>query len=154
MTRRSSASTPTTCSHEVLDRPHDAPPAARARQRHRTVGHRRRPVSRRLRQLRARPSLAFRVSAAPKAGGTLKVTMPSPTVAVDPTTMYDTGSIAIAQQVAEYLIWVEQRPHAASGAGREAGRPTRRPRSGRSTCARASPSRTASRSAPTTSWRP
>ena len=45
-------------------------------------------------------------SAAPKAGGTLKVTMPSPTVTVDPTTMYDTGSIAIAQQVAEYLIWV------------------------------------------------
>ncbi len=32
--------------------------------------------------------------------------MPSPTVTVDPTTMYDTGSIAIAQQVAEYLIWV------------------------------------------------
>jgi len=45
-------------------------------------------------------------SSAPKSGGTLKVTMPSPTVAVDPTTMYDTGSIAIAQQVAEYLIWV------------------------------------------------
>lgn len=42
----------------------------------------------------------------PKAGGTLKVAMPSPTVAVDPTTMYDTGSIAIAQQVAEYLAWV------------------------------------------------
>ena len=45
-------------------------------------------------------------SSAPKSGGTLKITMPSPTVAVDPTTMYDTGSIAIAQQVAEYLIWV------------------------------------------------
>jgi peptide/nickel transport system substrate-binding protein len=45
-------------------------------------------------------------SAAPKAGGTLKVAMPSPTVAVDPTTMYDTGSIAIAQQVCEYLVWV------------------------------------------------
>jgi peptide/nickel transport system substrate-binding protein len=45
-------------------------------------------------------------SSAPKSGGTLKLTMPSPTVAVDPTTMYDTGSIAIAQQVAEYLIWV------------------------------------------------
>jgi peptide/nickel transport system substrate-binding protein len=42
----------------------------------------------------------------PKAGGTLKIAMPSPTVAVDPTTMYDTGSIAIAQQVAEYLVWV------------------------------------------------
>jgi peptide/nickel transport system substrate-binding protein len=45
-------------------------------------------------------------AASPKAGGTLKITMPSPTVAVDPTTMYDTGSIAIAQQVAEYLVWV------------------------------------------------
>ena len=45
-------------------------------------------------------------SSAPKMGGTLKVTMPSPIVAVDPTTMYDTGSIAIAQQVAEYLVWV------------------------------------------------
>ena len=45
-------------------------------------------------------------STAPKAGGTLKLTMPSPTVTVDPTTMYDTGSIAIAQQVAEYLVWV------------------------------------------------
>ena len=42
----------------------------------------------------------------PTAGGTLKLTMPSPTVAVDPTTMYDTGSIAVAQQVAEYLVWV------------------------------------------------
>jgi peptide/nickel transport system substrate-binding protein len=45
-------------------------------------------------------------SSAPKAGGTLKVTMPSPTVAVEPTTMYDTGSIATAQMVAEYLVWV------------------------------------------------
>ena len=45
-------------------------------------------------------------SLSPKAGGTLKVTMPSPTVAVEPTTMYDTGSIATAQMVAEYLIWV------------------------------------------------
>lgn len=42
----------------------------------------------------------------PKAGGTLKVAMLSPVVAVDPTTMYDQGSIAIAQQVAEYLVWV------------------------------------------------
>jgi peptide/nickel transport system substrate-binding protein len=50
------------------------------------------------------PSAA--ASGTPTAGGTLKLTMPSPTVAVDPTTMYDTGSIAIAQQVAEYLIWV------------------------------------------------
>ncbi len=32
--------------------------------------------------------------------------MPSPIVTVDPTTMYDDGSIAVAQQVAEYLIWV------------------------------------------------
>ena len=52
------------------------------------------------------PSSSPTPSTTPKAGGTLKVTMPSPTVAVDPTTMYDTGSIAIAQQVAEYLIWV------------------------------------------------
>jgi len=42
----------------------------------------------------------------PKVGGTLKVGMVSPIVALDPTTMYDTGSIAITQQVAEYLIWV------------------------------------------------
>jgi peptide/nickel transport system substrate-binding protein len=42
----------------------------------------------------------------PKPGGTLRVTMLSPVVAVDPTTMYDQGSIAIAQQVAEYLVWV------------------------------------------------
>jgi peptide/nickel transport system substrate-binding protein len=42
----------------------------------------------------------------PKMGGTLRVTMLSPVVAVDPTTMYDQGSIAIAQQVAEYLVWV------------------------------------------------
>ena len=45
-------------------------------------------------------------TAAPKAGGTLKVGMVSPIVALDPTTMYDTGSIALTQQVAEYLIWV------------------------------------------------
>jgi len=45
-------------------------------------------------------------SAAPKTGGTLGVTMVSPTVAIDPTTMYDTGSIALAQQVTEYLVWV------------------------------------------------
>ena len=43
---------------------------------------------------------------APKPGGTLKVGMVSPIVALDPTTMYDTGSIALTQQVAEYLIWV------------------------------------------------
>ncbi len=52
------------------------------------------------------PSSSTSPSTAPKSGGTLKVTMPSPTVTVDPTTMYDTGSIAIAQMVAEYLIWV------------------------------------------------
>ncbi len=51
-------------------------------------------------------STAPAASLSPKLGGTLKVTMPSPTVAIDPTTMYDTGSIAIAQQVAEYLAWV------------------------------------------------
>jgi peptide/nickel transport system substrate-binding protein len=42
----------------------------------------------------------------PKAGGTLKVAMVSPIVALEPVTMYDTGSIAICQQVAEYLAWV------------------------------------------------
>jgi peptide/nickel transport system substrate-binding protein len=52
------------------------------------------------------PAASASSSAAPKAGGTLKMTMPSPTVALDPTTMYDTGSIAMTQQVAEYLIWV------------------------------------------------
>lgn len=46
-------------------------------------------------------------TAAPKMGGTLRMSMVSPIVAVDPTTMYDTGSIAIAQQVCEYLAWVE-----------------------------------------------
>ena len=52
------------------------------------------------------PSASASTGGTPKAGGTLKVTMPSPTVALDPTTMYDTGSIAMTQQVAEYLIWV------------------------------------------------
>jgi peptide/nickel transport system substrate-binding protein len=42
----------------------------------------------------------------PKLGGTLKVMMVSPIVALEPTTMYDTGSIALCQQVAEYLAWV------------------------------------------------
>lgn len=46
-------------------------------------------------------------SAVPKTGGTLKVAMVSPIVALEPVTMYDTGSIAICQQVAEYLAWVE-----------------------------------------------
>jgi peptide/nickel transport system substrate-binding protein len=45
-------------------------------------------------------------SAVPKTGGTLKVAMVSPIVALEPVTMYDTGSIAICQQVAEYLAWV------------------------------------------------
>jgi peptide/nickel transport system substrate-binding protein len=53
------------------------------------------------------PASSVPASAAPKAGGTLRVAMVSPIVAVDPTTMYDTGSIAIAQQVCEYLAWVE-----------------------------------------------
>ena len=44
------------------------------------------------------------VSMSPKAGGTLRVGMTSPTVALDPTTMYDGGSIAIVQLVGEYLM--------------------------------------------------
>jgi peptide/nickel transport system substrate-binding protein len=46
-------------------------------------------------------------TAQPKAGGTIRVGMPPPIVAVDPTTMYDTGSIAVVQLVCEYLAWVE-----------------------------------------------
>lgn len=52
------------------------------------------------------PSASASASVAPKAGGTLKVTMVAPIVALEPTTMYDTGSIAVCQQVAEYLAWV------------------------------------------------
>jgi peptide/nickel transport system substrate-binding protein len=43
----------------------------------------------------------------PKPGGTIKVGLLAPTAAVDPVLMYDAGSIAVAQQVAEYLVWVE-----------------------------------------------
>ena len=43
----------------------------------------------------------------PKAGGSIRVGMPPPIVAVEPTTMYDSGSIAIAQLACEYLAWVE-----------------------------------------------
>jgi peptide/nickel transport system substrate-binding protein len=46
------------------------------------------------------------VSASPKVGGTMRVSMVAPIVALEPTTMYDTGSIALTQQVAEYLAWV------------------------------------------------
>jgi peptide/nickel transport system substrate-binding protein len=44
---------------------------------------------------------------APKAGGTLRVTMVPPTGALDPVVMYDAGAIATVQQVGEYLAWVE-----------------------------------------------
>jgi peptide/nickel transport system substrate-binding protein len=46
-------------------------------------------------------------SASPTAGGTMRVAMVSPIAALDPVTMYDTGSIALCQQVAEYLVWLE-----------------------------------------------
>lgn len=45
-------------------------------------------------------------SGAPKRGGVLTVAASAPVTAVDPITMYDSGSINIVQQVAEYLIWV------------------------------------------------
>lgn len=43
---------------------------------------------------------------APKRGGVLTVAATAPQAAPDPVTMYDSGSIAIVQMVAEYLIWV------------------------------------------------
>jgi peptide/nickel transport system substrate-binding protein len=42
----------------------------------------------------------------PKRGGTIRVANSAPVAAVDPVTMYDSGSIGVVQQVAEYLIWV------------------------------------------------
>jgi peptide/nickel transport system substrate-binding protein len=42
----------------------------------------------------------------PKRGGTVRVGSIAPLAAVDPVTMYDAGSIAVAQQSAEYLIYV------------------------------------------------
>lgn len=50
---------------------------------------------------------ASAAAAVPKAGGTMRVTMVPPAAALDPVTMYDAGSIAVIQQVCEYLIWVE-----------------------------------------------
>ncbi len=49
----------------------------------------------------ASPSAA--ASMTPKLGGTLRVGIVSPVAALDPTTMYDSASIAIVQLVAEYL---------------------------------------------------
>ena len=48
-------------------------------------------------------------SSAPPAtrGGTMRVAMVPPNAAVNPVTMYDAGAIAVAQQVSEYLIWME-----------------------------------------------
>jgi peptide/nickel transport system substrate-binding protein len=43
----------------------------------------------------------------PKAGGTLRVTLVSPTAGLDPVIMWDAGAIATVQQVCEYLAWVE-----------------------------------------------
>lgn len=48
-------------------------------------------------------SASTSASAAPKVGGTLRVGMISPTAALEPSTMYDSGSIAIVQLTAEYL---------------------------------------------------
>jgi peptide/nickel transport system substrate-binding protein len=42
----------------------------------------------------------------PKQGGTIRVGNSAPVAAPDPVTMYDSGSIGVVQQVAEYLIWV------------------------------------------------
>jgi peptide/nickel transport system substrate-binding protein len=50
---------------------------------------------------------ASTASAAPKAGGTMRVVSVPPTSALDPVTFFDAGAISTAQQVAEYLIWVE-----------------------------------------------
>jgi peptide/nickel transport system substrate-binding protein len=51
----------------------------------------------------ARPALA---QAAPRRGGTLRVAS-SPADTLDPLKMQAAGSIAIMQQVAEYLVWAE-----------------------------------------------
>lgn len=40
-------------------------------------------------------------------GGTIRVAMVPPVSTLDPVTFYDAGAIAVAQQVAEYLAWVE-----------------------------------------------
>ena len=48
-------------------------------------------------------SASTTTSAAPKLGGTLRVGIVSPTAALEPTTMYDSASIAVVQLVAEYL---------------------------------------------------
>ena len=45
-------------------------------------------------------------SAAPKSGGSIKVTALTPLSALDPVTMYQTGDIATVEQICEYLIWV------------------------------------------------
>ncbi len=52
-------------------------------------------------------SASASASMAPKAGGTLRVTMVPPTGALNPVVMYDAGAIATVQQVAEYLAWAE-----------------------------------------------
>jgi peptide/nickel transport system substrate-binding protein len=52
-------------------------------------------------------SASASASVAPKAGGTLRVTMVPPTGALDPVVMYDAGAIATVQQVCEYLCWAE-----------------------------------------------
>ncbi len=55
----------------------------------------------------ASPETASAQTAVPKRGGTLRVAGVPPTAAVEPVTMYDAGSIATVQQVAEYLVWAQ-----------------------------------------------
>ncbi len=43
----------------------------------------------------------------PRPGGTLRVAMVPPVSTLDPVLFYDAGAIAVVQQVAEYLAWVE-----------------------------------------------
>lgn len=50
-------------------------------------------------------SKAFSETQSPKSGGTLTVACPS-AKSIDPVTMIDTGGIALAQQVVEYLVWI------------------------------------------------
>ena len=42
-----------------------------------------------------------------KRGGTLRLSIPVPAAALEPVTMFDGSSIALVQQLAEYLAWVE-----------------------------------------------
>jgi peptide/nickel transport system substrate-binding protein len=56
--------------------------------------------------VRPRPALA-QAAASPRRGGTLRVASSPPADALDPPEMRTAGSVAIVQQVAEYLVWAE-----------------------------------------------